>query len=278
MDPLTRTFDQPAIIDAWERAVTGVADLGATLTPEQWQEPTPCPGWSAGDIVAHTADIESMVGGQPRPDHTPDFAALPHVAGPFSEFTEVGVDVRRSWPAADVVADLRAQIAHRRAQLDAVPPGGEVPGLMGDPVPLERLLRTRTFDAWVHQQDIRAAIGADGGWSDDDAVVAFQQMATALPYVWGKTVKAPPGSSVRVTVTGPDLTADLGAIVGEDGRGVAAGPADGATVHLTCSWPDYMRLSCGRVDPEDADVRSRITVTGDPGLAVALLRGMAITP
>lgn len=278
MDPLTRSFDQAAVIDAWEQAVTAVADLGAGMSAEQWQRPSPCPGWTAGDIVAHTADIESMVGGRPRPEHTPDWSTLPHVSGPFGEFTEVGVDVRRAWAPADVVADLRTQIAHRREQLDAVPPGGEVPGLMGDPVPLERLLRTRTFDAWVHVQDIRAAIEADGDWDTEAAVVAFQQMAAALPYVWGKTVKAPPGSSVRITVTGPDLAADLGAVVGEDGRGVASAPGDEATVRLECSWPDYMRLSCGRVAPDDPQVRARVTVTGDPDLAEALLRGMAITP
>jgi uncharacterized protein (TIGR03083 family) len=275
---MTRTFDQPAIIDAWQHTVTTVADLGAGLSDAQWRLMTACPGWTAGDVVAHTADIESMVGGQPRPDHTPDWAVLPHASGPFGQFTEVGVDLRRSWPPADVVADLRAQIAHRREQLDAVPLGGEVPGLMGDPVPLERLLRMRVFDAWVHEQDIRAAIGEGGDWSTDGAVLAFQQMAAALPYVWGKNVKAPVGASVRVSVTGPDLIADLGAVVGEDRRGVASAPASDGDVHLICSWPDYMRLSCGRIDPGDPALRDRITLVGDPTLAGALLSGMAITP
>lgn len=275
---MTRTFDQPAIIDAWEQAARGVAGLGDSLTLEQWLLPTPCPGWTAGDVVAHTADIESMVGGRPRPDHTPDWSTLPHASGPFGQFTEVGVDVRRSWPPADVVADLRAQIEHRRQQLDAVPLGGEVPGLMGEPVPLERFLRTRTFDVWVHEQDIREAIDNDGGWVTDAAILSFQQMAAALPYVWGKNVKAPVGASVRVSVTGPGMVADLGAVVGENGRAAASAPASDADVHLTCSWPDYMRLSCGRIAPDDPALRARITIVGDPALAEALLIGMAITP
>ena len=44
---------------------------------------------------------------------------------------------------------------------------------------------TRTFDTWVHEQDIRSAIGEEGGWDTDPARVASLQMIRALPYVLG---------------------------------------------------------------------------------------------
>ena len=137
----------------------------------------------------------------------------------------------------------------------------------------------RTFDAWVHGQDIRAAIGRDGDWDTAAAVVAFQQMAQALPYVWGKTLKAPAASTVRVTVTGPGLEAELAAWVDPDsGRGAACAPPEAATVHLSLSWPDYMRLSCGRIDPDEPALRERITVSGDASLGEALVRALSIAP
>ena len=280
MDPTTIRLDQAGIIDAWETALRDDLALAQSLSDAQWTLPSPCPGWSVGDLVAHLVDVESHVSGEARPDHQPDWSSLPHVAGnPFSEFTEVGVDYRRAMPRNAVIEELQDRIPRRRAQLDAVPEGGEVPGLMGEPVPLERLLRMRTFDAWVHGQDMREATGTDGGWDTAAAVAAFQQMAQALPYVWGKSLKAPAGSSVRVTVTGPSLAADLAAWVDPDsGRGAACAPADEATVHLTLSWPDYMRLSCGRIDPDDPALRARVTVTGDAELGEALLRGLSIAP
>ena len=47
---------------------------------------------------------------------------------------------------------------------------------------------------------------------------------------------------------------------------------------LTTSWPDLMRLACGRVDAGDPALRSRLVLRGDPALGEALLPALAITP
>ena len=91
----------------------------------------------------------------------------------------------------DVVEELRAAIAMRRAQLDALPEGAEVIGPIGRPHDLDRLLRMRIFDTWAHEQDIRAAIGVDGGWNTPAAAVAREQIVRALPYVWARNVGRP---------------------------------------------------------------------------------------
>lgn len=41
-----------------------LADFLATLTPEQWDAPTLCPGWSVRDVVAHVIsyDVQGMTG------------------------------------------------------------------------------------------------------------------------------------------------------------------------------------------------------------------------
>lgn len=278
MDPTTVDPSVSELLDTWQAALSDMAALSESLTDDQWLAGTPCPGWTVADVVAHTTDIESLMGGLPRPDHTPDWDSLPHAASPFGQFTETGVDYRRNRSRTEVIAELRECAAVRLAQVAGLPEDAEVMGVTGKQVPLARMVRTRTFDIWAHEQDIRAAVGQDGHWDSRPAIVAFQQMATALPYVWGKGVGAPSGATVHVRVTGPDLEANLYAAVGADGLATPASPTSDPTVSLTVSWPDYMRLSCGRVDVNDAAFRDRIALSGDEELADSLLEELTITP
>ncbi len=278
MDPTTVSPSTSELIDIWQTAIESIDSLCTPLTDEQWLTQTPCPGWTVADVVAHAIDIESFVGGEPMADHSPDWDRLPHAAGPLSQFIETGIDYRRGRPKDDVLGELRSRTRARRSQLDALPPDAEVMGISGKPTPLPRVIRTRTFDLWAHEQDIRTAIDDDGNWGSLPAVIAFQQMATALPYVWGKGVEAPNGASVQISVTGPELEADLFAVVDAEGKGTASGPVDDPTVHLTVTWPQYMRLSCGRIDIHDPVVRASLNFTGDGDLADSLLEELAITP
>ena len=204
----------PELLDIWQSALETVVALGAAATDEQWQLPTPCPGWSVGDVVAHLVDIEQMMAGSARPEHEPDWSSLPHVQADFGRFTEVGVDVRRAHAREDVLAELQETIELRRSQLDAVPEGAEVIGPFGNPTTMDRLLRIRIFDTWAHQQDIRAALGQDDGWDTPAAAVSQEQIVRALPYVWARTVGAPEGTTVRIEMTGPEHVARRG----RDGR------------------------------------------------------------
>ena len=268
----------PELLDIWQSALETVVALGAAATDEQWHLPTPCPGWSVGDVVAHLVDIEQMMAGSARPEHEPDWSSLPHVQADFGRFTEVGVDVRRAHAREDVLAELQTTIELRRSQLDAVPEGAEVIGPFGNPTTMDRLLRIRIFDTWAHQQDIRAALGLDDGWDTPAAAVSQEQIVRALPYVWARTVGAPEGTTVRIEMADPVLPRDVAVTAVAEGKGVDVAPGPDATVWLTASWPDLMRLACGRVDPDEPGLRSRIVVRGDETLAAALLPALSITP
>lgn len=268
----------PELLDIWQSALETVVALGAAATDEQWQLPTPCPGWSVGDVVAHLVDIEQMMAGSARPEHEPDWSSLPHVQADFGRFTEVGVDMRRAHAREDVLAELQATIELRRSQLDAVPEGAEVIGPFGNPTTMDRLLRIRIFDTWAHQQDIRAALGQDDGWGTPAAAVSQEQIVRALPYVWARTVGAPEGTTVRIEIADPVLSRDVAVTAVAERKGVDVAPGPDATVWLTATWPDLMRLACGRVDPDEPGLRSRIVVRGDEALASALLPALSITP
>ncbi len=273
--------DQPTIaelIDIWNEELEAIVDLCAPLTDEQWDAPTPCPGWSVGDVVAHTVDIEASLGGAPRPTHEPDWSALPHAEGDFGRFTEIGVDARRGRPMGEVLDELRAAIAMRRPQLDALDPDGTALGPLGKPMPVDRLLRMRIFDTWVHQQDIRAAIGSDGGWNSNGAGIAFMQIVAALPYVWARGAKAAPGQVLHVVIVGPGLHHEVFAQVDDAGRGVRVDETPQADVTMNTTWAALVQLSCGRLAPDDPTLVGRVELSGDRDLGAALLSGMTITP
>ena len=268
----------PELIDIWEEAATAIADLADRIDDTQWRAMTRCPGWSVADVLAHVVDVEGVLAGLPRPQHEPDWDALPHVANDFGRFTEVGVDHRRSRPRAEVVAELREVVALRRGQLDAHPVDEDVIGPLGNPTTMDRLLRMRILDIWMHEQDVRAALGSDGGWDTRPAWIAYQQIRAALPVVWAKRAGAPGGDVVRIDVTGPGVTATMAAITEADARGLLVDPPDLATVSLRLSWPDLVILASGRVDPSDPELAARLDLDGDPGLGAALLQALSITP
>ncbi len=277
MDLATRP-DDATLIDIWQEALASVVDLCADIDDDDWSAATPCPGWSVADVVAHLIDIEEMLVGSPRPEHEPAYDALPHASGDLARLTEIGVDYRRSRPRAEVLDELRAIIVLRRGQLDAVEPGQPVRSPFGNETTMERLMRIRIFDSWIHEQDIREAIGREGGWGSRPAVITFQQIDHALPIIWSRNAGAPPGSTVRIDVTGPGILSVLGAVVGEDGRGTSWTPAGDATVDLTIGWPDLVRLAAGRVPTDDPALTGRIRLDGDPERARALLPALTITP
>jgi len=105
--------DRSQLIDIWQGSLQAIVDLAEGLDDRAWVQLTPCPGWTVGDLVAHTTDIEQMLAGDPRPQHEPEWDSLPHAMGDVGRFTEVGVDVIVPWAARNCVAQWRGERADR---------------------------------------------------------------------------------------------------------------------------------------------------------------------
>lgn len=262
-------------IDTWHQSMTQIITLCEPLDDAQWQAQTPCPGWTVADVVAHLIDVEAMLAGDPRPNHQPDWSSLPHVNSDFGRATEVGVDVRRGRSKGDVLGELRTMLPRREAELRAA--DGPVRGIFGNSVDLDLLLSMRIFDSWVHEQDIRTAIDQPGGLDSIAAQHAAQLMLRGLPKAWGKGVAPAVGTTLRITITGPDIEADTTLVIDDEGRAVPT-EAPAPDVHLTMSWPHYALAASGRVDIQDAQWRAGVTTVGDPDLVDRTLRALNIAP
>lgn len=279
-DPgLPHQSDDPAeLLQAWDIAMTDFLAAAEAAGPDQWLAPSPCPGWTVGDLVAHITGIERFLLGRRDPEHVPDYEALPHAQEGLSRYTEIPVDLRRSWSRADVLAEARATHADRLTELqDELRDGAtELPGPFGRPMPVADLLGMRILDIWIHEQDVHVAIGDSGGLDSVPAWITAGRLRRALGKVWVKSAGAPESSVAEIAVTGPGvvMTTQVAHLPG--GRGGPIEPVSDPDVSVQLSWPDMVALGAGRV-PTDEGV-GRAQLTGDPTLARALVTNLSVTP
>ncbi len=134
-----------------------------------------------------------------------------------------------------------------------------------------QLIGFRIFDSWVHEQDMRRAVDRPGDLDSATARFSTEMMLDVLPYVIGKKVGAPDGSTVVLTLTGPIATTTAVGVT--DGRARALDDVpDMPTVALTLASDVYARLACGRLDPDEALVTGAVAIEGDVELGGALVR------
>lgn len=239
--------------------------LGTSLSDAEWKAPTECPLWTVGDIYGHLVGGERwMAEGHPAP------------TVPFQDWVDAAVAGQRGRPRHAVLAELTALYDKRDAQLSTPPdPRTATTYPWGRPTTVEDLLATRVLDCWVHEQDIRRAIGRPGNLDSPGARVTRDQFLRSLPRIVARHGGAPAGSTVRLTVLG-DVGLDVAVAVDESHRGrlVPASEAEPPTAHVTLGWESYARLSAGRGERAD----HQTWVTGDRSLGERVLAHLAVTP
>lgn len=268
----TPTNDQE-LVDRLEEVWASIDSMCANLTEAQWKMPTDLPGWSVQDNVVHISGIESAVLGRSVPDHTPpDYE---HVKNDIGKHNEVWVDSRRSWSGAEVLGEFREVTGERLRQLrgfddtdfdaESWTPAG--PGTVRD------LLPFRIFDSWAHEQDIRRAVDQPCDLASPVADLAFERVLSALPYVVGKKVGPPDGTTVVFSLSGARPTTI--AIGVEGGRAKAlSSPPDAATVTLAMDAQTLACLGLGRWDPVAVLDDGQVTISGDGALGRAVVDQM----
>ncbi|OBA38972.1 MULTISPECIES: maleylpyruvate isomerase family mycothiol-dependent enzyme [Gordonia] len=266
--PLT-VVDKDSITAALTTEWAALQSLAAQLTDEQWSAPSVLPGWTNADIVAHIIGTESMLDGRDV-EAAADITSRTHVKNPIGELNERWADYFRDESREEVLAALDEIIEVRTAALmamtqdefdaqTATPAGPDTYG---------RFMRIRVFDCWIHEVDLRDALGDDSPSDPVTAGVALDEISSSLPFVVGKRASAPDGSRVRFEITG---VAPREVRVAVDGRAGLVesfdGGDDAADVTLRVDGVELARLVGGR---RDADPRA-VIVTGDEALAKAVL-------
>jgi uncharacterized protein (TIGR03083 family) len=231
--------------DSLDRLLSG-------LSEQQWQTPTPLPGWCVRDVVAHIVGTESVLQGLSSPDADFDAKALDHVRNDVGAANEAWVRHLSTESGAALHERFQSITADRRKRLnDMSVDDWNAP--TPTPVGLEsfgRFMRVRLFDCWMHEQDIRDGVGlpsTEAELSGAGARQSLDEIAATMGYVVGKLGKAPEGSRVAIELTGPMARTIRVAV---DGRAQVVDDFGGSDPTSTIRLDGllFTRLAGGRTD------------------------------
>ena len=261
-------------VDVWWEAVHDFTALLEQIPAEQWTAPTDLPGWDVRAVAAHIAHLESILAG--APEETVDLGEPAHVTGLMGLYTEQGVVARAGRTPDELINEIREAATKRHTALLADPPtdASAKPERIFGGIGWDwnTLLRNRPLDVWMHEQDVRRAVGLPGGMDSPAAKHTADYLAESVGFVLAKRVGAPAGTTVVLEVAGSDPVAYT---VNDAGRGerLAEIPAE-PTVALSTDRESFIEIAGGRRTPEAGSV----VVTGDTHLGHQLLDTLAVTP
>jgi len=202
-----------------------------------------------------------------------------HVKNELGQWIEPWVDRCRPWPGARVLAEFITVTRERQRVLGAMS-AEEFTREFHTPIgshSMRSFLPIRIFDNWVHEQDIRRAVGHPGQFAGPVAEHALERVARAMSFVVGRKVRAAPDTTVVFEVTGAlDRTLAIG-MAGERATPLAQPPAL-PTVRLTMDVETFVCLGCGRWAPEPTLASGKVQIAGDRALAERIVAQMNFMP
>lgn len=254
---------------------SALLDLLAALAPPDWARPTMCTGWTVHDVATHL--LGGILGklSRHRDGHQPD---APRPGEAFPAFIDRINDewttaARRLSPQVlcGLLASGSTELREHWRSVDLDRLGEPVTWAGPEPAPYWLDAAREYTEHWVHQQQIREAVGAaplNGPWLRDPVLDTFLR---ALPYAL-RAVPAAEGTAARFRISDAEVSRTAERV---DGRWASRiGPTGHPTAEVAVPADVAWRLLTGNVDAES--VRDKISVTGDPTLCTAMLGMVSI--
>jgi uncharacterized protein (TIGR03083 family) len=236
--------------EAFRRAAAAFHDTLRELRDDQWRTPA-LRGLDVRGLVGHLTGVEEDM--QRCLAGDPAVAAAGHV-----ESTQAAADRQAGRPPNQTRLEWRRAADRTIALTRARDPRAEV-AVHGMRLPLDLLLVIRAFELWVHENDIRAAVGSPPSAPDASTLTLMTSAAVRLlPLVAARTGLDEP-TNVHLVLTGP------GGGTWDISLGRTA-PAPAAVAIVTDAL-GFCRLAANRATPASLDAH----VTGDPDRAAAVL-------
>ena len=268
-------LDKDATVDLLREEFHQLTEVCAPLDEAAWDTPTCLPGWTVRDVVGHVVGVEAGLLGEPAPDV--DLSHLDHMRNPIAEANELWVEANRGRTGTEVLARLDDVASRRLAALDAMSQADfDAPSWTpaGRDETYGRFMRIRHYDCFLHEQDIRLALGLPARESAPDVASALDEVATGLGYIVGRRASMPDGSRVAIHVTG---SVERTYFVQVDGRAAVVDELDGApTVGIELPAMRFLRLTGGRADA-GVEAIDGVVFTGDGSLGHQLVANLAFT-
>lgn len=246
------------------------------LSEEQWGLPTECPGWTVRDVLAHLYGTEAQMSGAKAPEL--DVSGRTYVKNQMGESNQRWVESQRSFSPKEVLSQFNRVIDTRVAQLMAMSAeelGAQTQTPKGN-APYSTFIEVRIFDMWMHEQDIREAVGEAGGLDTNGAARSFSEFVSTAGYLVKKKAGAPEGSTVRFLVDDAPVQEGVVEVRVQGGRASAklGVSVDVADVVLEVPFRYLMRYIGGRMDSRDALTKGTVSLEGDIELGKSILEAL----
>ncbi len=252
-------------IEALSLCFTAISNLCEHLSEEQWKTPTDLPGWTVQDNLSHLVAIERTLHGLAGTTHRA--APVDYVKNPIGEMNENEIDSRRHLPGSHVLAEWDEIAAQRLETLrsaddayfdaPAMTPTG--PGTVG------AFLHIRVLDCWIHEQDMRRAVGVPGHMSGPAAELTVDRLIRTIPIVVGKRAATPEGASVVIDIVADavhgGVNRHLVCTVSDGRASIVDSEPDSPLARLSMDTETFIVLATGRRTYDE--MADRVTMSGD---------------
>ena len=260
-------------------------ELLSSLRAGQWSLPTACPAWSVKDIVQHLfgVDVNQVSAGR---DGYRDWVRTLAIPLPTEESFQSVVDfvndLNQQWVDAtrrispELLVELLTVTGDANADyydsLDLQALGPSVDWSGPGPAPMGLHVAREYTERWVHQQQIRDAVGRPGLKEPEYLRPVLATFVFGLPRAFA-TVDAPEATVVRLTVGGQAGGTWLLRKRSAEWS-LTAGTATQVSADVTLDAESAWRLFTRMMDPESA--KRSASIRGDQRLAEHVFHTVSI--
>lgn len=255
-------------------------ELYKTLTAEQWEAPTVCPGWTVKDIASHLldTDLRKLSAGRDRFRRPPE--------KPFTDpqsLIDYLNDLNGSWVRATrrlspaVLMELQAlsgpQVVRYWHGVDMEATAPFPVGWAGEDSSQNWFDCAREYtERWHHQQQIRDAVGAKPLTGKKWLAPNLATFVRALPVAYRST-QAAEGTRIAFEFSG-EAGSEWTLERGEHHWTLYEGRGEGAAASVTTDADTAWRIFTKGITQRQAEARTR--VEGHGALREPFLRALAI--
>jgi len=276
-----RELTPALVLDLFPEERAALLELLSSLTDEQWGRPTVCPGWSAKDTALHLLgdDIERLSSG--RDAFAAAFTSLnrdtfeAELLAFINRQNERWVEATRRLSPRLLIDLLRwsgDETQRYFESLDLFALGEPVSWAGPQSAPVWLDVAREYTERWLHQQQIRDAVGKPGLKERRLFAPVLDTFVRALPHTF-RDVVAPAGTHVRLTITG-DAGGEWSLVRGEGGWRLYA-EADGQPqAIIALDRETAWRLFTKGISRDEA--LATATISGERALGLKVLDSVSI--
>ena len=261
-----------------ERAA--LLELLSSLAAGQWQASTVCPGWSVKDIALHLlgGDVDLLSrrrDGVAPADPSSQPAGFQELVSSLDRLNQTWVEAtRRVSPRllCELLAVTGEATWRYLGSLDLFAVEESVSWIRPEPVPNWLDVARQYTERWVHQQQIRDAVGVPGLKEPAFMAPVLATFVHTLPRAF-TDVPAAVGTTVEVAITG-EVGGRWVLTRGPHGWELTAGTAPAPRARVALDAETAWRLWTKQLSPAAAQMS--VTISGERTLGLPVLNAVAI--